>query len=135
MPVQITINGENANQAIEEFAALSAVFVGQASAPVKGEVNPRQQRKTTIETKKDEPKEEPIQAPAKGTEAKEGQTSTEEDEIPSVVDLRAKAQEVGKDVKKKPAIKKLLGQFECASISDVPEEKRIAFMEELENLL
>lgn len=32
MPVQITINGENANQAIEEFATLSAAFAGQAPA-------------------------------------------------------------------------------------------------------
>lgn len=34
MPVQITINGENANQAIEEFATLSAAFAGQTVSPV-----------------------------------------------------------------------------------------------------
>lgn len=41
MPVQITINGENANQAIEEFATLSAAFSGQA--PVTATVEPPQQ--------------------------------------------------------------------------------------------
>ncbi|WP_068779635.1 hypothetical protein [Paenibacillus sp. GM2] len=41
MPVQITINGENANQAIEEFATLSAAFAGQA--PVTATVEPTQQ--------------------------------------------------------------------------------------------
>ncbi|OME86506.1 MULTISPECIES: hypothetical protein [Paenibacillus] len=133
MPVQITINGENAVQAIEEFATLSAAFGGAtpSTAPVKEEVKPRQRRAT--ETKKEEAKVEADldTSPDEGTE---GSQPNEDEDIPTVVELRAKAQEVGKDAKKKPAIKKLLGEFESASISDVPEEKRIAFMAELEAL-
>ncbi|MGM1047630.1 MAG: hypothetical protein ACQEXX_15970 [Bacillota bacterium] len=141
MPVQITINGENANQAIEEFAALSAAFAGQAAAPVTATVEdpkPRQQRKATAESKKevkaaaDEGK--PIDVDAISKEIEEEQ-SGDGVEIPSVVDLRAKAQEVGKTAEKKKAIKVLLNKFESPSISDVPEDKRIAFMAELENLL
>ncbi|MGO4787001.1 hypothetical protein AB4124_06180 [Paenibacillus sp. 2KB_20] len=142
MPVQITINGDNAAQAIEEFATLSAAFGGPAapSATVSEEPKSRQRKTSTV--KKDESKNVDVgqkidvDAIEKEIEeeAEDGR-STEEEEIPSVVDLRAKAQEVGKDPKKKPAIKELLGKFESASISDVPEEKRIAFMEELENLL
>lgn len=52
----------------------------------------------------------------------------------SVVDLRAKAQEVGKTQEAKKAIKELLTKFKCKSISDIPAGKRTDFMKELENL-
>lgn len=55
-------------------------------------------------------------------------------EIPSVVDLRAKAQEKGKTPQGKKAIKALLDEFGSKSISDVPEEVRVAFMSKLEAL-
>ncbi|MGG3278891.1 hypothetical protein [Paenibacillus solani] len=133
MPVQITINGDNAAQAIEEFATLSAAFGGTAApaAPVKEEVKPRQRK--AHETKKEEKKVEADQDSATDEGATDTQ-SNEDEEIPTVVELRAKAQEVGKDPKKKPEIKRLLGKFESASISDVPEESRAAFMAELEAL-
>ncbi|MGG3282760.1 hypothetical protein [Paenibacillus solani] len=133
MPVQITINGDNAAQAIEEFATLSAAFGGTAApaTPAKEEVKPRQRK--VLENKKEESKVEADQdsSPDEGVEEIQ---PNEDEEIPTVVELRAKAQEVGKDPKKKPEIKKLLGEFESASISDVPEEKRIAFMAALEAL-
>lgn len=133
MPVQITINGDNAAQAIEEFATLSAAFGGAAAPTATVLEEPKQRTRKTNEVKKEEQKEATVKAAAKDDEAgTDG--DTEEMEIPTVVELRAKAQEVGKDAKKKPAIKELLGKFESASISDVPEEKRIAFMAELEAL-
>lgn len=133
MPVQITINGDNAAQAIEEFATLSAAFGGAAAPSATVSEESKQRTRKTNEVKKEQQKEEPVKTVPKDEVGTDG--DTEEVDIPTVVELRAKAQEVGKDPKKKPAIKELLGQFECASISDVPEEKRIAFMEELENLL
>ncbi|KZS48100.1 hypothetical protein AWU65_20300 [Paenibacillus glucanolyticus] len=133
MPVQITINGENAAQAIEEFVTLSAAFGGAtpSDAPVKEEVKPRQRK--AHETKKEESKVETEQDSAPDEGAVDSQPNEDED-IPTVVELRAKAQEVGKDPKRKPEIKKLLGEFESAAISDVPEEKRKAFMVALEAL-
>ncbi|CAM3940593.1 MULTISPECIES: hypothetical protein [Paenibacillus] len=133
MPVQITINGENAAQAIEEFATLSAAFGGSAApAPAAQEVTKQRPSRKSSEVKKDQPKEEPEKDPVQN-EA-DPDDFDEDVEIPSVVDLRAKAQEVGKDPKKKPAIKKLLEEFDCKAVSDVPEEKRIAFMAALEEL-
>ncbi|MCM3494533.1 hypothetical protein M4D52_13915 [Paenibacillus lactis] len=134
MPVQITINGENAAQAIEEFATLSAAFGGSAApAPATQEVTKQRTTRKSSEVKKEQPKEEPEKDPSQNV-ADPDDFDGEDIEIPSVVDLRAKAQEVGKDPKKKPAIKKLLEEFDCKAVSDVPEEKRIAFMAALEEL-
>ncbi|MNW51691.1 hypothetical protein D3C74_291830 [compost metagenome] len=130
MSVQIMINGENATQAIEEFATLSAAFVGQAPiTAVTEEPKPRQRRAASI-TKKDEPTPE-SQVENTGTDESE---QNEGVEIPSVVELRAKAQEVGQDAKKKPKIKELLNKYDSPNISEVPEDKRAAFMAELEDL-
>lgn len=52
-------------------------------------------------------------------------------DIPSIVELRAKAQEIGKTAEGKKAIKALLDKFGSKSLSDVPEEKRADFMDEL----
>lgn len=133
MPVQITINGDNAAQAIEEFATLSAAFGGAAAPSTTVSEEPKQRTRKTNEVKKEQQKVTPDKTVTQDEEAgTDG--DTEEVEIPTVVELRAKAQEVGKDPKKKPAIKELLGKFESASISDVPEESRTAFMAELEAL-
>lgn len=56
------------------------------------------------------------------------------EEIPTVVELRAKAQEKGKNPEGKKAIKALLDKIGSKSISDIPEEKRAAFLCELEVL-
>lgn len=133
MPVQITINGDNAAQAIEEFATLSAAFGGAAAPLAIVSEEPKQRTRKTNEVKKEEKKVTPDKTVTQDEEAGTND-DTEEVEIPTVVELRAKAQEVGKDPKKKPAIKELLGKFESASISDVPEESRTAFMAELEAL-
>ncbi|EJW16973.1 hypothetical protein PAV_4c00510 [Paenibacillus alvei DSM 29] len=61
MPVMIQITGENAGQAIEEFAALSTAFTGAvntvtAAAPVQEE-KPKRQRTTKTEPKPESTKE------------------------------------------------------------------------------
>lgn len=70
--------------------------------------------------------------------ASQEETKKEEDapseNVPSVVDLRAKAQEKAKTAEAKKAIKALLDEFESKSISDVPEEKRVDFLAKLEEL-
>ena len=49
-------------------------------------------------------------------------------EIPTVVELRAEAQKHGQSPEGKKSIKALLNKFGSKSISDVPEDKRTAFL-------
>lgn len=56
------------------------------------------------------------------------------EEVPTVVELRAVAQEKGKTPEGKAAIKALLNEFGSKSVSDVPEEKRAAFLTALGKL-
>ena len=65
----------------------------------------------------------------------EGETPDKvEEKIPTVVELRAMAQQKGGTADGKKAIKALLNEFESKSISDVPEDKRAAFLVKLEAL-
>ncbi|OIJ17076.1 hypothetical protein BKP37_00615 [Anaerobacillus alkalilacustris] len=73
----------------------------------------------------------------KGIAAQEEANKKEDpstDDVPSVVDLRAKAQEKATSPEAKKAIKALLDEFESKSISDVPEDKRVEFLARLEDL-
>jgi hypothetical protein len=54
--------------------------------------------------------------------------------VPTVVELRAAAQEKGKTPEGKKQIKNLLNSFDSKSISAVPEDKRVAFLAALEEL-
>jgi len=72
--------------------------------------------------------------PAPASEPNTTSETTDTEEIPTVVDLRAKAQEKGKTPEGKTAIKELLNKFESKSISEVPEEKRAAFLAALGEL-
>ncbi|MNO32459.1 hypothetical protein D3C76_224480 [compost metagenome] len=128
MPVTITINGENAAQAIEEFTTLSASFIPVSSKPAVEESSKPRTRKTTTASK------EPEDKPEQETGSEETSESSETVDAPSVVELRAKAQEVGKDPANKPKIKALLNKYDSPNISEVPEEKRAAFLAELEAL-
>jgi hypothetical protein len=132
MPVMIQITGENAGQAIEEFAALSTAFTGAVNATVAPVVEEKQkrQRATKPETKPETTKE------IEKVEETKNETSNEAsgDEIPTVVELRAAGQEKGKTPEGKKAIKALLDEFESKSLSEVPEEKRAEFLERLKAL-
>lgn len=81
---------------------------------------------------------EPDSAPADTKETvkpEEPQQDHDSDqEIPDVTALRAAAREKGKTPEGKKAIKALLTNFESKSISDIPEDKRSAFLAALEEL-
>lgn len=140
MPVQIHITGENAQEAIQEFSVLSAAFVGAiapvAQAPVKEEKPKRQQ--IAAAKKQEEAKPKPPEAsepdPVGESEPQE-EDFGESENIPTAVDLRAKAQEVSKaNPDNRGKIKELLNKFGCKNITEVPESKRADFMAELEEL-
>jgi len=131
--MNITLNivaGSSAElqEAINGLASLGVV-PGGAAAP-KSELKKPVDKVTTQPEKPTETK--PEFGPDASTEDS-GETPPDkvEEHIPSVVDLRAKAQEKGGTPEGKKAIKALLVKFESKSISNVPEEKRAAFMKEL----
>lgn len=131
MPVQITINGDNAAQAIEEFSALSAAFIGAPAAPIQEE-KPKRQRAATP-SKEEKPAQ--VEAPEQPEETSSGDTSSDDaEDIPSAVDLRAKAQELGQDAANKPKIKALLDKYEAKNITALRDDQRAGFMRDLEAL-
>ncbi|WP_028560657.1 hypothetical protein [Paenibacillus pinihumi] len=147
MPVQIHISGENAEQAIQEFSVLSAAFVGTVAPAATPDVSaksipvvtekPKQKRQTAkVENEpevKPEVKPEPEQV--EEPDLQEEDASEDPEDIPSSVDLRAKAQEVSKaDPANRAKVKELLDNFGCKNITEVPENKRVQFMAELEKL-
>jgi len=129
MSIQITITAESAAEAKQLVQDLACTMVGMRpeEIPAKTEVStiePKKEKPVKRGTKKHEP--EPIE------EYREDDFSDEP--IPTVVELRAKAQEIGKTPEGKKSIKELLNQFGSKSISDVTEDKRAAFLRALEAL-
>ncbi|MGO4543255.1 hypothetical protein AB4Z29_00455 [Paenibacillus sp. 2TAB23] len=118
MPVQITINGENATETLNELIALSSGFSNKhtASATIAAETIKQPRASRTNKPVEPESKQEPIKE----------DPGPSDDDIPStysVEDLRAKAAEVAK-LGKQAKVKAILTQFDSASISAVPEDKR-----------
>lgn len=145
MSVQIVINGENANEAIQELAALSA---GIASRSVPAEAGPapeapKTERAARAARTKPEPAKAPPAAPAElevptdlaGNEPDTGESNASDEPIPTDVELRELARKIGaQGPEGKAAIKELLGRYGVPNITAVPEAKRIAFKRELEAL-
>ncbi|ELK41268.1 hypothetical protein D478_14885 [Brevibacillus agri BAB-2500] len=149
MSVQISIHGENAAEAVKELASLAAHFtlvpvttpaITAAPAEAQQEERPRRQRAARqSEPAADKPTAAPAQEPEVGEvggdpadDASEGTgDDSGGDPIPTIVELRARAQEIGKTAEGKKAIKALLDKFGSKSLSDLPEEKRAEFMDEL----
>ncbi|MFB5192768.1 hypothetical protein [Alicyclobacillus fastidiosus] len=147
----ITITIDDSRLESAALIAFAEVLKGvQSSTPAAPTATPEtsvpgakaQRRRRTEPTSDPTPDAEPNEAV---TGEAEGEPSGEPEDnaptnsapsvdTPSVVDLRAKAQEKGATSDGKKAIKALLNEFESKSISDVPEEKRAEFLARLEDL-
>lgn len=126
MSVQITITGENAQEALREISGLSAGLVG-AAAPVAD----KQAKTSKVTAKPTEPKkEEPKQPEA---EEPEVAAAGSDEDIPDDVALRAAASKAANKAGK-PAVKALLDQYEVANVTAVPKDQRMGFLKELEAL-
>lgn len=145
MSVQIVINGENANEAIQELAALSAGITGQ-TAPIKNktvaaveETPKKADRMTRV---KSEPEKTPTvnQSEPEDNEPTINEPTVDDGEdsyepIPTDAELRELARNVGaQGPEAKAAIKELLKKYGVPNITAVPAEKRLAFKRELEAL-
>ena len=134
MPVQITINGADAAESIRELSALASGLAGaQVAAPAEEPEKPKKEPVKKAPAKQEKPMKE--EAPA-GDPAIEESDDNDSADIPTDVELRAKAQEIGKKMgaEGKQAIKDLLNEFGSPNITGIPEEKRIEFMARLEAL-
>lgn len=136
MPVQITINGESAAQAIEEFATLSAAFVGQVAASV--EKPKKQPGKPTSKKKEDsEEKVADVESMLKDDDDDAASDEAQEGVDPkhTLVDLRALAKDLSAvDASIKPKIKQILTEFGYANMSAVEDKDVDAIYAKLEAL-
>lgn len=135
MNITLNIVASDPTELREAIAGLAGIVTG---APV-----PTQEKKRTSK-EIPKPEKQPDPDPEKQSEIESTTESqileetpedpTETKEIPTVVELRAAAQLKGQTPEGKKAIKALLDKFESKSISDVPDDKRAAFLTGLEEL-
>ncbi|GIP38332.1 hypothetical protein J31TS4_16120 [Paenibacillus sp. J31TS4] len=139
MPVQIHISGDDAGQALQDLAALSAALIsGTVAAPEAPEAPeaPKKPRKQTEKPAKAEEPEQKAEKPEPEIKPAPEETKPESqsDEFAvTVEELRAKASEIAKQGKQAD-VKALLAKYEAKAVSSIPEDKRAAFMTELEAL-
>lgn len=135
MNITLNIQAGSPAELQEAITGLAGIF-GEAAAPqlAAAQEEPEKPKRATRTTAKPEKPQDP--EPVKEQEAKDesAESTTESENAPTVVELRAKAQEKGTTPEAKKAIKALLEEFGSKSISDIPEEKRAAFLAALEEL-
>lgn len=140
MPVNIHISGENAGEALKELSAFAAhLFGGQALVGASAAETPKVEKpartdRAAAKKEVEAAKKETAVAADPDPADEQPEEPVETIQLPTVVELRAQAAEVGKTAQGKAAVKGLLDQFESKSISDVPEVKRLAFLKALEDL-
>jgi outer membrane biosynthesis protein TonB len=108
--------------------------VAVAADPQPEVEKPKSERKQSEKVGQASEPPEPVKEEVPEAEQAPETPETEPQVIPSVVELRAAAQEKGKTQEGKAKIKALLNKFESKSISDVPEEYRASFLALLEAL-
>ena len=164
MSVQITITGANADETLQDLAALAKAMVASQPVHVTNVTNvtaaaPQQEttgkppRKPRNTKPQDEPENKP--APTADSDPEQNETPPPEDDhvgesegsgdegggdqddapIPDIIKLRALATEKGKaSPEGKKAVRALIEEFGCKSLSDIPENMRAAFKVRLEEL-
>lgn len=132
--MNITLNIEAGSSAeLQEAINGLAIITGGATAPKVGPEKLKRGNKVATQTETPSENELGIES---GAAEDTGETLPDkvEENIPTVVDLRAEAQKHGQTPEGKKAIKTLLVKFGSKSISDVPEDKRMAFLQALGEL-
>lgn len=142
MPVTITINGENAAQAIEEFTTLSASFIPGSTPTATAEVEGTKTRQRKASPSK---KEEPTKPAKEDDEDKpevfdfdndeDGEKTEGAEPTHTLVELRALAKDISTaDKAKVPLVKKVLTDFGYANVSSVEDKDVDAIYAKLEAL-
>jgi hypothetical protein len=139
MNIKLNIEAGSPAELQEAVTGLAGIM-GGVVAPQPAAVTTEDATEKQKRSRKQE--KQPATEPEKVDEKQDSSAADETDHtaddateyVPTVVELRAKAQEKGKTPEGKKAIKALLDEFGSKSISDVPEEKRAAFLAALEAL-
>ena len=149
MNIRLNIEAGNPMELQEAITGLAGIMGGSVAPQPESEKTKRSNKAATKPEKQSDPdpvvesndtakeasEDKPDPVVESDTAAEDApDTVTETEEIPTVVELRAKAQEKGTTPEGKKAIKALLDKFESKSISDVPEDKRAVFLRELDKL-
>lgn len=130
VPIQIILQAANAADVQQLVHDLAGTMSGQSASWI-----PEQQPKRPQKAAEPERKETKVDVEAIEKEIEEEATAaTQENDIPTPEVLRAKAQELGRDAAKKPKIRALLSKYGSPNVSEVPEDKRAAFLADLEAL-
>ncbi|MTI56127.1 hypothetical protein [Geosporobacter ferrireducens] len=135
MNIIVTIN----IPAIESLATAILAFAGNRQTVQEVGVKPIAPEKQKKQTKEETKPAKQVDTQTENDLSNEpentpGEATGEAPYIPTVVELRAKAQEKGDTTEGKKAIKALLDKFNSKSISNVPEKDRAAFLSALEAL-
>lgn len=132
MEGQITINiqaPELTNALLQLASVLSMGIAAQAGLASLAQQTPEQREADALEGLGVQP-----DTAEKSTDRPQPANAKRAADIPSVVELRAKATEKGTTPEAKKAVKQLLTEFGSKSISEVPEDKRAEFLARLETL-
>jgi hypothetical protein len=150
--VQIHINGDSAAEALQELREFATPLFG-AVAPAavttetpkstgkRGANKPSEPAKPdtsggAAEASDPAPNDKAAGGAAQGAEEPgEGAHQDDDGPVPTIVEIRAKASEAGGKSGGREKVKALLDKFEVPNVSSVPENKRIAFMRELNDVL
>lgn len=138
MNITLNIQADSPFELREAITGLAGILSeAVVPQPIIAQEEPEKPKRATRTTTKPEKQQEP--EPAKepemtSDESPEPAPEVDPENVPTVVELRAKAQEKGKTPEGRKAIKALLEEFSSKSISDIPEEKRSAFLARLEEL-
>lgn len=130
MAVNIQITGDNAAEAAKELRAFASFMVVQPAASVETAVTAeieRQAKRTRKPSEKAE-KAEPVKEQPPVEDQPKTETSEEEENIPTIVELRSAASN------KKKETKALLNELGYSGLSNIPEEERSGFLKKLEAL-
>lgn len=99
------------------------------------EEKPKQQRRNTGKPSEEKPKAEQQEEPKADPKPETGAGSSEGDEeVPDIVEVRAKAQNA-KTPEARAAVKALLEKYGAGSLSEIEPGDRRAFMADLDNII
>lgn len=130
MAVNIQITGDNAAEAAKELRAFASFMVVQQAAEVETAVTSEIERQTKRARKSNEKAEkaELVKEQLPVEDQPESKTSEEQENIPTIVELRSAAST------KKKETKALLNELGYSGLSNIPEEERADFLAKLEAL-
>ncbi|WP_438435438.1 hypothetical protein [Gorillibacterium sp. sgz500922] len=136
MSVQITIAGEDAGQALQDLATLSAALikVPAAAAAEQPEAPKATRGRKAVEKPAETKPAEPTVEPEPETTDDDTEAALEEGEdIPDDVKLRAAASAAA-DRAGRALVKELLGKYGVPNVTALPDGKRSQFLRDLEGL-